>query len=161
MLNLGNNFEVSMDGPLEFHVLLFWHDFSHHIHFSCQSVHLIINVTMVIKINYCQPVYHCVEKFILFLVRLSRRRRLKCTIVIIPCRSSVYPSLTLTFSTSPLKPLYKIQQNLTGSKISTSIHQVCVFWTDQKNKMATLSSDWLRHFRFLLWNCWWEFDETW
>ena len=36
--------------------------------FSRQSVHLIINasVTMVIKRKYCQPVYHCVEKCVLF-----------------------------------------------------------------------------------------------
>ena len=27
--------------------------------------------------------------------------------------------------------------------------------------MATLASDWLRHFRLLLWNCWTEFNETW
>ena len=40
------------------------------------------------------------------------------------------------------------------------LHQVCVFWADRKNKMATLASDWLRHFR-LLWNRWMEFNETW
>ena len=40
-------------------------------------------------------------------------------------------------------------------------YQVWVFWADQKNKMATPASDWLRHFRLLLWNCWTEFDETW
>ena len=27
--------------------------------------------------------------------------------------------------------------------------------------MASLVSDWLRHFRLLLWNCWMEFNETW
>ena len=27
--------------------------------------------------------------------------------------------------------------------------------------MAALASDWLRHFRLLLWNCWTEFNETW
>ena len=27
--------------------------------------------------------------------------------------------------------------------------------------MATLASDWLRHFRLVLWNCWTEFNETW
>ena len=53
-----------------------------------------------------------------FLVHLSRR--LKCTIVIIRCPSSVRPSLTFTFLTSPLKPLNRIQRNLTGSKISMS-----------------------------------------
>ena len=39
--------------------------------------------------------------------------------------------------------------------------QVCVFLADWKNKMAALASDWLRHFRLLLWNCWTEFNETW
>ena len=40
-------------------------------------------------------------------------------------------------------------------------YQVCVFRADRKNKMAALASDWLRHFRLLLWNCWTEFNETW
>ena len=34
------------------------------------------------------------------------------------------------------------------------------FQADQKIKIATLSSDWLRHF-WLLWNHWTEFNETW
>ena len=115
--------------------------------------------------------------------------------------------LAETFSTSPLKLLNGIQQNLTGSKISTSstkfvffgligktrwlpwpligwdifdfsktaegnstkldrkqdpnvLYQVCVFRADQKNKMAVLASDWLRHFRLLLWNRWTAFNET-
>ena len=41
------------------------------------------------------------------------------------------------------------------------LYQVCVFWADRKNKTAALASDWLRHFRLLLWNCWTEFNETW
>ena len=41
------------------------------------------------------------------------------------------------------------------------LYQVCVFRADQKNKMAALASDWLRHFRLLLWNQWTEFSETW
>ena len=41
------------------------------------------------------------------------------------------------------------------------LYQVCVFRADQKNKMAALASDWLRHFRLLLWNRWTEFKETW
>ena len=116
--------------------------------------------------------------------------------------------LAETFSTSPLKPLNGIQQNLTGRKILMSstkfvffgpirktrwppwpligwdifdfssetaeqnstildrkqdlnvLYQVCVFWADRKNKIATLASDWLRHFRLLLWNRWTEFNET-
>ena len=42
-----------------------------------------------------------------------------------------------------------------------ALYQVCVFRADRKNKMATLASDWLRHFRLLLWNRWKEFNETW
>ena len=116
--------------------------------------------------------------------------------------------LAETFSTSPLKPINRIQRNLTGSKILTSstkfvffrlirkirwppwtlicwdifnfssetaernsmkldrkqdlnvLYQVCVFQADLKNKMAALASDWLRHFRLLLWNRWVEFNET-
>ena len=41
------------------------------------------------------------------------------------------------------------------------LYQVCVFRADQKNKMAALASDWLRHFRLLLWNRWTEFNEAW
>ena len=41
------------------------------------------------------------------------------------------------------------------------LYQVCVFLADWKNKMAALTSDWLRHFRLLLWNRWTEFKETW
>ena len=41
------------------------------------------------------------------------------------------------------------------------LYQVCVFRADRKNKMAALASDWLKHFRLLLWNRWSEFNETW
>ena len=41
------------------------------------------------------------------------------------------------------------------------LYQVCVFRADRKNNMAALASDWLRHFRLLLWNRWMEFNETW
>ena len=68
--------------------------------------------------------------------------------------------LAETFSTSPLKPLNRIQQNLSGSKISTSSTKFVFFRADQKNKMAALASDWPRHFWLLLWNCWTEFNET-
>ena len=41
------------------------------------------------------------------------------------------------------------------------LYQVCVFRADRKNKVATLASDWLRHFQLLLWNCWREFNQNW
>ena len=41
------------------------------------------------------------------------------------------------------------------------LYQVCVFRADRQNKMAAPASDWLRHFRLLLWNRWTEFNETW
>ena len=41
------------------------------------------------------------------------------------------------------------------------LYQVCVFQADWKNKMTAPASDWPRHFRFLLWNCWTEFNKTW
>ena len=40
------------------------------------------------------------------------------------------------------------------------LYQVCVFRADRKNNMAALASDWLRHYRLLLWNRWTEFNET-
>ena len=68
-------------------------------------------------------------------------------------------SLADTFSTSPLIPLNRIQQNWTGSKISTSSTKF-VFYGLIGKKMAALASDLLRHFRILLWNCWMESNET-
>ena len=56
--------------------------------------------------------------------------------------------LAETFFTSPLKPLNGIQWNLTGSRISNVLYQVCVFRADRKNKMAVLASDFLRIFDF-------------
>ena len=41
------------------------------------------------------------------------------------------------------------------------LYQVSVFPADPKNKMTTLASDWVRHFRLLLWNCGTEFNKTW
>ena len=41
------------------------------------------------------------------------------------------------------------------------LYQVFVFRDDRKNKMAALASDWLKHFRLLLWNRWTEFNGTW
>ena len=59
-------------------------------------------------------------------------------------------SLAETFSTSPLKPLNRIQRNLTGSKILTPSTKFVFFLADLKNKMAALASDLLKLFRLLL-----------
>ena len=40
------------------------------------------------------------------------------------------------------------------------LYQVCVLLANLKNKMASLASDWLKHFRLLLWNRWTEFNKT-
>ena len=95
-----------------------------------------------------------------FLVHLSRR--LKCTIVIMRCPSSVRPS-SLTFHNFDFSS-ETTERNLTKlyRKVDLNVlYQVCVFRADRKNKMAALASDWLRHFRLLLWNRWMEFNETW
>ena len=99
----------------------------------------------------------------LFLVHLSRR--LKCTIVITRCPSSVRPSVrpSLTFHIFNFSSETAEQNStkLDRKQDLNVLYQVCVFRADRKNKMAALASDWLRHFRLLLWNRWTEFNETW
>ena len=69
------------------------------------------------------------------------------------------PLMGETFSTSPLKLLNKIQRNTTVSRISTtSTKFVGVIWINQDCRPT---SDWVRHFRLLLWNRLMEFNETW
>ena len=41
------------------------------------------------------------------------------------------------------------------------LYCVGIIWADQKNSMAACVSDWLRHFRLLLWNRWMACNETW
>ena len=88
--------------------------------------------------------------------------RLKCTIGIMCCLSSVRP-LSLTF------PIFEFCSE-TAKQNSTKLdrkqdlnvfYQVCVFQEDWKNKTATLASDWLRHFQLLFWNRWSELKDTW
>ena len=77
-------------------------------------------------------------------------------------RPSVRPS-SLTFHIFDFSS-ETTEQNLTKlyRKVDLNVfYQVCVFRADRKNKMAALASDWLRHFRLLLWNRWTEFNETW
>ena len=95
-----------------------------------------------------------------FLVHLNRR--LKCTIVITRCPSSIRPS-SLTFH---IFDFFSETTERNSTKLHMKqdlnvLYQVCVFRAVRKNKMAALASDWLRHFRLLLWNRWTEFNETW
>ena len=100
---------------------------------------------------------------ILYSILVYLSRRLKCTIVITRCPSSVVRRLSLTFH------IFDFSSETTewnSTKLDRKqdlnvLYQVCVFRADRKNKMAALASDWLRHFRLLLWNCWTEFIETW
>ena len=94
-----------------------------------------------------------------FLVHLSRR--LKCTIVITRCPSSVRPSLTFHIFDFSSETAEQNSTKLDRKQELNILYQVCVFWADRKKKMAALASDWLRHFRLLLWNRWTEFNKTW
>ena len=52
-------------------------------------------------------------------------------------------------------------RNLDRKQDLNVLNQFCVILADRKNKMAALATDWLRHFRLLLWNRLTEFNETW
>ena len=93
------------------------------------------------------------------LVHLSRR--LKCTIVITHCPSSVCPSLPLHIFDFSSKTARRNSTKLDRKQDLNVLYKVCVFRANQKNKMVALASDRLRHFWLLLWNCWTEFNETW
>ena len=101
---------------------------------------------------------------LLFLVHLSRR--LTCTIVITRCPSSVCLSVRRPSLTFHIFDFFSEIAEQNSTKLDRKqdlnvLYQVCVFRADPKNKMAALASDWLRHFRLLLWNRWTEFNETW
>ena len=102
-------------------------------------------------------VYFVMHK--VFLVHLSRR--LKCTIVIMRCPSSVRPSLTFHIFNFSSETAEQNSTKLDRKQDLNVLCQFCVFWVDRKNKMGALASDWLRHFRLLLWNRWMKFNETW
>ena len=83
-------------------------------------------------------------------------RRLKCTIAITRC-----PSLTFHIFDFSSETAERNSTKLDRKQDLNVLYQVCVFQADRKNKMTALASDWLRHFRLLLWNRWTEFNETW
>ena len=76
------------------------------------------------------------------------------------------PLIGSDISTSSLNPLNRIRRKLTGSKISTSCTKREIWGGGgvcrSKNKHdGHPASDWLRHFRLLIWNRSMEFNETW
>ena len=75
--------------------------------------------------------------------------------------SVVCPSLTFHIFDFSSESTEQNSTKLDRKQDLNVLYQVCVFRADRKNKMAALASDWLRHFRLLLWNCWTEFNETW
>ena len=77
------------------------------------------------------------------------------------CPSSVRPSLTFHIFDFSSETADRNSTKLCRKQDLNLLYQVCVFRADRKNKMAALASDWLRHFRLLLWNRWTEFNETW
>ena len=86
--------------------------------------------------------------FVGFLVHLSRR--LKCTIVITRCPSSVCPLLTFHIFDFSSETAEQNSTKLDRKQKLNILYQVCVFRVYRKNKMAALAYDWLRHFRLLL-----------
>ena len=86
-----------------------------------------------------------------FLVHLSQR--LKCTIVIMRCPSSVVrrlssvrPSLTFHIFDFFSETTGQISTKLDRKQVLNVLYQVCIFHADRKSKMAALASDWLKHF---------------
>ena len=71
------------------------------------------------------------------------------------------PSLTLHIFDFSSETAEQNSTKLDRKQDLNVLYQVCVFRADWKNKMATLASDWLRHFRLLLWNRWTEFNKNW
>ena len=74
---------------------------------------------------------------------------------------SVRPSLTFHIFDFSSETAEQNSTKLDRKQDLNVLYQVCVFRVDRKNKMAALASDWLRHFRLLLWNRWMKFNETW
>ena len=85
----------------------------------------------------------------------------RLTIVITRCPSSIRPSLTFHIFDFSSETTEQNSTKLDRKQDLNILYQVCVFRADRKYKMAALASDWLRHFRLLLWNHWTEFNETW
>ena len=122
------------------------------------------------------------EKFTTYPLKLQNRIQQNMTGCNIPMSSTkfvLFGTIGTKIATWPLidrdifdfssETTERIWRNLTGSnstklpgsKISTSSTKFEFLGLIGKIKMAALASDWLRHFRLLLWNRWMEFKETW
>ena len=75
--------------------------------------------------------------------------------------SSVRPSVNFHIFNFSSETAERNSTKLDRKQDLNALYQVCVFRADRKNKMAALATDWLRHFRLLLWNRWMEFNKTW
>ena len=106
------------------------------IHSWCKFIH---KIPIILKDNK--------EKFLEYLP--------KCAI---PCPSSFVrrPSLTFHIVDFSSETVERDSKKLDRKQNLNVLYQVCVFRADQKNKMTASASDWLRHFRLLLWNCGWN-----
>ena len=107
------------------------------------------------------------KELLLFLVHLSRR--LKCTIVITRCPSSVVrPSVVRRLSVVNFTHFQlllwnrwtEFKETWQEARSQRPLPSLCFSGRSEKQDGA-LASDWLRHFRLLLWNRWTEFNETW
>ena len=146
------------------------------IRFMCNLCYLVVRVTAnPLYVLTCGTCYSqsalCVTLWYVFsnttnpfLAPLSQR--LKWAIVIAHRPSSVRPSVRrpsvnfhiFDFSSETAE---RNSTKLDRKQDLNALYQVCVFRADRKTNMAALASDWLRHFRLLLWNRWTEFNETW
>ena len=127
------NFNVQMPSPL----------------FCCKKVFYWIYLFLKVQC-YCFDLVFCAPEpkaQVLYCDHASSVRRLSSLIVHIFHFSSKTAEWNLT--------------KLDRKQDRNVLYQVCVFRAYRKNKMAALASDWLRHFRLLLWNRSAEFNETW
>ena len=92
-----------------------------------------------------------------FLVHLCRK--LKCTIVIMRCPSSVVVNFSY-FRLLLWNHWTEFNETWQEARIQRPLPSLC-FGADRNNKMAALASDWLTHFWLLVWKRWTEFNETW
>ena len=87
--------------------------------------------------------------------------KLKWAFLINICPSSGVRRWLFTFLTSSQEPQVGLTPNLVQMFYTRSHTSVVTFRGRQKSKMATMASDWLRHFELLLKNHWLDWLQTW